>query len=712
MKSIDTFSTDIINGYECRAGRVLPFGATIVEDAVNFSVYSKEATSCTLVLFHHSQKKPFVEIPFPEEYRMGNVFTMMVFGLDIETTEYGYRFDGEYDPPRGLYYDKKKVLLDPYAKSVTGRSVWGKKTSGNNDFCHRGQIIREDFDWEKDTPLKKQSKDLIIYEAHVRSLTMNKNSGVKYRGTYRGIIEKIPYLKELGINCVELMPIFEFDEFENSRKVGGKTLYNYWGYSTVCFFAPKAGYAASAPYGLEADELKNMIKKLHQNGIEVILDVVFNHTAEGNEKGPYISYRGIDNRTYYIMTPDGWYYNFSGCGNTMNCNNAVVRNMILDCLRYWVSAYHVDGFRFDLASILTRDENGAPMLTPPLLENLARDPVLGTTKLIAEAWDAGGLYQVGNFPSWNRWAEWNGKYRDCIRRFVKGEGEAAPELFCRISGSDDMYGHRSSSVSINFVTCHDGFTLNDLVSYNEKHNEANGENNNDGCNDNNSWNCGAEGETKDQEITRLRQRQMKNFMTILLTSKGIPMFLSGDEMGNTQYGNNNAYCQDSEISWIDWSQLDKNNSYFEYVKALIALRNEHPVIRNDSFNVGENSTGYPEMSFHGLKPWEIDRNCPTLTFAYMYVEPSDKYGTKENTFIFVAVNAHWEEHYFELPVIPEGYKWNVYCRSDVDDRSYLDGRLYVDDRSDVDGKSGSVDQALNGINLGFRSSAVILGRKA
>ena len=367
------------------------------------------------------------------------------------------------------------------------------------------------------------------------------------------------------------------------------------------------------------------------------------------------------------MTPDGYYYNFSGCGNTMNCNNAVVRNMILDCLRYWVSYYHIDGFRFDLASIMTRDENGAPMVSPPLLENLSRDPVLGTTKLIAEAWDAGGLYQVGSFPSWNRWSEWNGRYRDVIRRFVKSDESAAPELMRRIEGSPDMYGSRSSSASINFVTCHDGFTLHDLVSYNDKHNESNGEDGRDGSNDNYSWNCGVEGDTDDPKVNDLRLRQMKNFMTILLTSRGIPMLLSGDEMGKTQKGNNNAYCQDNEISWIDWSLLSKNRDFFEYIKAIIALRNSHPVIRKEDFFEGKNATGYPEMSFHGLRPWEIDRESATHTFAYMYAEPgalSSGSKKKHDTFIYVAVNAHWEEHSFELPIIPDGYEWKVYLRSD------------------------------------------------
>ena len=660
---IDTFPTDRIGDLEYRIGRVFPFGATITDGGINFSIFSKEATGCTLVLYHHGQPEPFVEIPFPEEFRIGNVYTMMVFGIDIETTEYGYRFDGPYQPENGLLFDSSRVLLDPYARSVSGRSVWGRTPDWSEAFPHRGQIIREDYDWEGDKPLEIAAKDLVIYELHVRSFTQHTSSEVKHRGTFAGLTEKIPYLKKMGINCVELMPIFEFDEFENSREVEGRTLYNYWGYSTVCFFAPKAGYASSAPFGLEADELKAMIKRFHKNGIEVILDVVFNHTAEGNEHGPTISYRGIDNRTYYLLTPDGYYYNFSGCGNTMNCNNPVVRNVVLDALRYWVSAYHVDGFRFDLASILTRDESGAPMMNPPLLESIAHDAILGKSILIAEAWDAGGLYQVGCFPDYLHWAEWNGRYRDCLRKFIKGGAECAPELFTRIRGSADMYGGRGAAASINFVTCHDGFTMYDLVSYNEKHNEQNGENNNDGSNDNDSWNCGAEGDTGDKEIQSLRLRQMKNMMTVLLTSRGIPMLLAGDEFANTQYGNNNAYCQDNEISWLDWTFLKKNKNLNDYVKNLIALRNAHPVLRDPSYDFGDNGTGYPTVSLHGTEPWSIDENSPTLCFAVLYVEDHKKYETKKDCFIYIAVNAYWEEVRFTLPEIPKKMSWKLSCES-------------------------------------------------
>lgn len=664
MKLIDTFPTNKKGPLKYRIGRVFPFGATLdAEGGVNFSIYSKEATSCTLVLFHHGQNKPFIEVPFPEDFRIGNVYTMLVYGIDIESAEYGYRFDGPYDPQKGLLYDKTKILLDPYAKSISGRTVWGRIPNYKNPFQHRGQIINEDYIWSGDKPLEIPSSELIIYELHVRSFTKSENSGVKKKGTFAGLTEKIPYLKELGVNCVELMPIFEFDEFDNSRDYNGQKLFNYWGYSTVGFFAPKAGYAASAPFGMETDELKNLIKQFHLNGIEVVLDVVFNHTAEGNENGPYISYRGIDNRTYYLLTPEGYYYNFSGCGNTMNCNDPVVRNVVLDCLRYWVSSFHVDGFRFDLASILSRDKTGAPMITPPLLDSIANDAVLGKTLLIAEAWDAGGLYQIGTFRNWGKWAEWNGKYRDCLRSFIKGGAEQAPELYSRIAGSNDIYGDHNSESSINFVTCHDGFTLYDLVSYNDKHNEANGENNMDGSNDNNSWNCGAEGATDDPQILSLRKRQMKNMLTILLTSRGIPMLLSGDEFANTQFGNNNAYCQDSMISWIDWSNLKKNKDQFEYVKKLIAFRKKHPVLHSNAHTDNYNSIGYPEFSLHSTCPWQLDAYTPTLSFAYMYVEEAQMYGTKNNSFIYIAVNAYWEDQTFQLPTIPEGYFWKVVLKS-------------------------------------------------
>ena len=477
------------------------------------------------------------------------------------------------------------------------------------------------------------------------------------------------------------MPVFEFDEFENAREVNGTELCNYWGYSTVGFFAPKAGYAASAPFGMEADEMKHMIRLLHQNGIEVILDVVFNHTAEGNEHGPTISFRGVDNRTYYLLTPEGYYYNFSGCGNTMNCNNAVVRSMIRDCLRYWVASYHVDGFRFDLASILTRDEHGTPMLAPPLLESLAGDPVLGKVKLIAEAWDAGGLYQVGSFSHLSRWSEWNGKYRDCVRRYMKGNAWMASELLQRISGSPDLYGGKGPAASVNFVTCHDGFTLYDLVSYNEKHNEANGEGNRDGCNENDSWNCGWEGPTEDREVLDLRFRQMKNMLAVLLLSRGVPMLLAGDEFANTQFGNNNAYCQDNEVSWLDWDLLAENSDLFAFVQKLIAFRKAHPVLRTRCYEFAHNKTGYPELSFHGLTPWEHEAGSGTLTIGCLWAEDHLKYGTGEDAFLYLAVNAHWEDHPFRLPALPAGFSWSVEASSSPYGRMTEAGEAFVPSRS-------------------------------
>lgn len=685
MIRVDSYPTHEKDGIKYRIGKVLPYGASIVPNGVNFSIFSKYATSCELVLFKKREKEPYAVIPFPDEFRIGDVFSMIVFDVDYENIEYGYRMDGKYSPREGLWFDKEKYLLDPYAKSVSGRIIWGEEIDENNKFQHRGRIIYDDFDWDGDKPLEIPMEKLVIYETHVRSFTKDKTSGVRHEGTFAGLGEKIPYLKKLGINCIELLPIFEFDELENSRVVDGQKLYNYWGYSTVNFFAPKAGYAATGKYGMEADELKNLIKKLHQAGIEVILDVVFNHTAEGNEKGPYISYRGIDNKTYYLLTPDGHYYNFSGCGNTLNCNNSIVRNCILDCLRYWVSEYHIDGFRFDLASILSRDEAGAPMKNPPLLETLAHDAILSKTKLIAEAWDAGGLYQVGNFPSWGRWAEWNGKYRDTVRKFLKGDSVAL-EFMKRMEGSEDLYNQRTSNASINFITCHDGFTLYDLVSYNEKHNMANGEDNRDGANDNNSWNCGVEGETDDVSTNVLRKKQIKNAVTILLMSRGIPMILSGDEFCNTQFGNNNAYCQDNEISWLNWDNLKRHDDIYNYFKAMIRFRKSHPVIMNYTYDIKNNGTGYPELSWHGEKPWSFNVSNDNLSLALMYVEDKHKYNLEEDTFIYMAINMHWEMHIYELPVIPEDKQWYIFCNTSCEyGRDIFDEkiRIPIEDQSKI-----------------------------
>src|SRR5687768_9177237 len=423
MERIDLHPTHTVAGHKLRPGRAFPFGATFVPGGVNFSVFSRHATDCTLVLFDKGAAQPKAEIPFPDAFRIGNVFSMIVFDLDFENVEYGYRMDGPFAPHAGHRFDRTKILQDPYARAIGGRDSWRAQPDWNNVYPHRSRLVLDDFDWEGERPLERPAEDLIIYEMHVRSFTAHPSSGERAPGTFAAIRGKLPYLKELGVNCVELMPMYEFDEFENSRPspVTGDTLLNYWGYSTVGFFAPKAGFAATGKKGMQVDEFKTLVKELHQNGIEIILDVVFNHTAEGNERGPYISFRGLDNKTYYMLTADGYYFNFSGTGNTLNCNNPIVRNMVLDCLRYWAAEYHVDGFRFDLAAILGRAQNGAPLSNPPLLESLAFDPVLAKCKLIAEAWDAGGLYQVGSFPAFGRWAEWNGKYRDAVRKFIKGE---------------------------------------------------------------------------------------------------------------------------------------------------------------------------------------------------------------------------------------------------------------------------------------------------
>jgi glycogen operon protein len=582
MQRIDIYPTHRHEDYLLRAGRPIPFGASMVPGGINFAVFSRYATSCTLVLFEKGSKTPLVEIPFPDPFHIGNVYAMVVFDLDYESIEYGYRMDGPYQPDLGHHFDPSIILLDPYARLISGRDKWGQAPETDNDYQQRAMIVQDDFDWIADRPLETPLEDLIIYEMHVRGLTRHPSSGVKYPGTYAGIREKIPYLKELGINCVELMPIHEFDEFDNkfSNPDTGERLLNYWGYSTIGFFAPKAGYAATGPLGMQVDELKALVKELHRNGIEVILDVVFNHTGEGEEDSTTISFRGLDNKTYYMLQADGRYQNFSGCGNTMNCNNPVVRGLVLDSLRYWVAEYHIDGFRFDLASIMGRDSSGQPLANPPLLEALAFDPILGKCKLIAEAWDAGGLYQVGSFPAYERWSEWNDQYRDTLRQFLKGDMGQVRDIALLIQGAPNMYADRGPTASINFITAHDGFALADLFSYDEKHNWANGEENRDGHRHNYSWNCGHEGPTDDITINTLRRRLMKNGIAILLVSQGVPMILMGDEVAHTKRGNNNTYCQDNALSWFDWRRLEGEADMLTFVKHCISFRKRHRVLRN------------------------------------------------------------------------------------------------------------------------------------
>jgi glycogen operon protein len=666
---IDLHPTDTCGNFKIRRGLFLANGSHIVPGGINFSIYSSGAKSCELVLFHAHEKEPFAVIPFPESYRIGGVFAMIVFDLDFENLEYGFRIDGEYDFQRGNVFDKNKILLDPYAKVISGREIWGKEPDFSNQFQYRSRVTLDDFDWEGDMPLTTPHKELIIYEAHVRGFTKDESSGVKFKGTYAGLIEKIPYLKELGITAIELLPIFEFDEFEGSREINGQKLMNYWGYSTVGFFAPKAGYAASGKYFMQVDEFKNLVKELHKAGIKVILDVVFNHTAEGNEYGPYISFKGIDNNMYYILTPEGYYYNFSGCGNTLNCNNPVVRNLILGCLRYWVGTYHVDGFRFDLAAILGRNQDGSPMNNPPLIESLAFDPILKNVVLIAEAWDAGGLYQVGNFPNYGRWAEWNGKYRDDIRKFLKGESGKAECVAYRILGSEDIYNRdwRGECASVNFVTCHDGFTLYDLFAYNDKHNEANGWGGSDGGNDNHSWNCGWEGDFDlPADVKYLRHKMIKNAAAILLTSWGIPMILAGDEFGNTQFGNNNPYCQDNKISWLDWNDLQKNQDLFKFFKKVISIRKNHPVLTRQSSGT---PFGYPMTSVHGINAWQFDNSPENRIIGVMF---AGKTSSGEDDFVYIGINAHWESHGVWLPALPQNLCWKVEVNTDLGDNAVYD----------------------------------------
>lgn len=658
---LDILPTDTYKQFKIRRGFFRLNGSTILPNGVNFSIYSSGATSCELVLFRRDAKEPFASIPYPEDYRLGNVFAMIVFDLNYENIEYGFRIDGKYDPERGDIYDKHKILLDPYAKMVSGRNTWGVLPNKDNIFQYRSKVAINDIELETDSPVKTEHNDLIIYEAHLRGFTRDRSSKVSHPGTYAGFIEKIPYLKELGINAVEFLPIFEFDENEdyvNGRPrydQDGNRLLNYWGYNPISFFAPKAGYAASGKYSMHIYELKNLIKELHKNNIRVILDVVFNHTAEGDETGPYISYKGIDNKAYYILGPHGQYYNFSGCGNTLNCNNPIVRQMILNCLRYWIAEYHIDGFRFDLASILGRNQDGSPMSNPPLLELLTFDPLLNNTILIAEAWDAAGLYQVGSFPSYGRWAEWNGRYRDDVRHFLKGDIGYAKAIADRITGSEDIYNptYRGNGASINFITCHDGFTLWDLFSYNEKHNEDNGWDNTDGSNDNISWNCGIEGDTRDRKILALRHQMVRNAAAILICSVGIPMILAGDEFGNTQFGNNNAYCQDNQISWLDWNLLEKNKNLFEFFKQLIAFRKQHPVLRKASTGTPKD---YPSVSLHGVEAWHFDYSPTNRIVCVMF---TGKTPDGRDDFIYICVNAHWEDHRIQLPSLPNDHPWKL-----------------------------------------------------
>lgn len=627
-------------------GASRPYGASLFRDGINFSIFSKNATTATLVLIDQSDGAECEIQLDPTVHKTGDVWHILVRGVELDQVAYGWRFDRlPNNNPLIHRFDPSVLLLDPYAEALAGGEKWGLEHASSQRLCI---LPSQSFHWDHDQPLNIPLVDSVIYEMHVRGFTIHESSQVIKKGTFLGLTEKIPYLKKLGITAVELLPVNEFEEADTDRynPFLGTSLVNLWGYQPLNFFAPKASYASQPVNGGAVREFKEMVKTFHQAGIEVILDVVFNHSCEGDERGPTKSFRGIDNSVYYIIDPvTGYYTNFSGCGNTMNCNHPVVRRMISDALQYWVTEMHIDGFRFDLASILGRGQDGSVLANPPLLEELANEPVLAHTKLIAEAWDAAGLYQVGTFPSWGRWAEWNGHFRDDVRRFFRGDNGTVSAFATRLMGSPDLYftSAREPYHSINFVTCHDGFTMNDLVSYNEKHNEANGEENRDGANENLSWNHGVEGPTDDEAINALRLRQHKNFAAVLLLSQGVPMILAGDEMCRTQLGNNNAYCQDNEISWIDWSLAEKNAGMFRFFQKLIAFRKTSNLVRRKTYNSGL------KIKWHGVKTDVPDWGEHSHSIALELCDAHEH--------LFLIFNAYWDDLVFELPSLPPEKKW-------------------------------------------------------
>lgn len=638
-------------------GQPYPIGATVQPGGVNFCVFSKNATALDLLLFdsnNHLQPAQVIRLD-PAHHRTFYYWHVFVSGLGAGQL-YGYRAHGPFMPERGRRFDGSKVLVDPYARAVMYGSEYARsaaQTFGVDNVAHCIKSVVVDarhYDWEGDIPLRRPYAGSVIYEMHVGGFTRHPNAGVapEKRGTYAGLIEKIPYLKELGITAVELLPVQQFDEQDGPK---GAPLKNYWGYSSLAFFAPHRGYSSRRdPLG-PVDEFRDMVKALHRAGIEVILDVVFNHTTENDEAGPTLSFRGFENRMYYHLDPHNLarYANFSGCGNALNGNHALVRRFIMDCLRYWVQEMHVDGFRFDLASVLARDESGNPHPNPPVLWEIESDPVLAGTKIIAEAWDAAGLYQVGNFIG-HRWAEWNGHFRDDVRRFVKGDAGMVQALAARLTGSPDLYPQpdREPNRSINFITCHDGFTLNDLVSYNDKHNEANGEGNRDGNSLNWSWNGGVEGPTTDSAIESLRLRQIKNFLTLLFAAQGTPMLAMGDEVRRTQQGNNNGYCQDSELSWFDWQAVERQAQLLRFVRGLIRFTQGRALFEAERFWT---PLGQSQITWHGVHLNQPDwgHNSHSLAFSLRNAEAGEH--------LHLILNAYWESLAFDLPILPAGQLW-------------------------------------------------------
>jgi isoamylase len=634
------------------SGATAPLGATVLPGGVNFSVFSKNATLVELLLFDDkAAAAPWRVIPLePRRHRTYHYWHAFVPALTAGQI-YGYRAHGPAAPERGLRFDAEKLLLDPYGLAVAVPDDYNRRAarrSGDNSAVAMKSVVADPstYDWEGDTPLRRPFAETVIYEMHVGGFTKHPSSGVtaSKRGTYAGLAEKTPYLADLGVTAVELLPVFQFDHQDAPLGL------NYWGYQPISFFAPHHAYSSRQdPLGA-LDEFRDMVKALHRAGIEVILDVVFNHTTEGGDDGPTICYRGLANDFYYILQEDkSRYADYSGCGNTLNANQPIVRRLIQDSLRYWVTEMHVDGFRFDLASILSRDEQGRPLSNPPVLWDIESDPLLAGTKLIAEAWDAAGLYQVGTFVG-DTWQEWNGRFRDDVRRFLKGDDHSVSGIASRLLGSPDIYGQdqREAEQSINFVTCHDGFTLSDLVSYNQKHNEENGDQNRDGSNDNLSWNCGVEGPTDDPAIEALRNRQVRNFFTLCLASAGTPMILMGDEMRRTQHGNNNAYCRDDERVWLDWTLLEKHADIHRFVKELIAFRQRRDVVTADRTLSLNELLERAKIEWHGVKLNQPDWGEHSHTLAFTLQSLNGK------VLLHGILNAYSEPLTFELPPVLEG----------------------------------------------------------
>ena len=658
----NSYHYNMKNAYRSKAGSPLPLGSTITPQGINFSLFSRHAKAVSLVIAPDPEQRGWVEIPLdPRVHKTGDIWHILLCNAS-PALRYGYRIDGCHDPDgSGHFYNSGHILLDPYAKEIHSPD-WGRPRTclGSEPCC---LLDRPNYDWEDDRPLNIPLRDSVIYELHVRGFTRHPSSGVRCPGTFKGVTEKIPYLKRLGITAVELMPVTEFNENEPTfvNPLTGERLKNFWGYSPLSFFAPKCGYSSDLEAPL--DEFRDMVKTLHRAGIEVILDIVYNHTAEGGADGPTTSFRGIDNTIYYLLDP--WtraYLNFSGCGNTCNCNHPIVRNLIMDALRWWVVDMHIDGFRFDLASILGRDMNGQVLANPPVVEMIAEDPVLADSKIIAEAWDAAGLYQVGTFSPHHRWAEWNGRFRDDIRAFLCGHAGTVPALATRIAGSSDLYQrhNRRPCNSINFITSHDGFTLADLVSYNDKHNVINGEDNRDGDNHNLSWNSGVEGPTSDKKILNLRSRRIRTMAAILFLSQGVPMLVAGDEFGRSQQGNNNAWCQDNAVSWLDWTLVEKNRQQLRFFRKLIHLRKAHPVFRRENFflfgNRGPDDEACSlEILWQGLRPGEQDwsHECRTLAFLLN----GNALEEKDDDFFVMLNGSATETARFTVPTAPRKRTW-------------------------------------------------------